>query len=326
MGFADKLRQAACDAAYTVGRGVGKAEQAVRSASEKVAAQGALDVARDAVGRAADATGSLADRVAPTLRDLADRAAPAVQDAADKTAAAARDVARKAVPVVKDAARQAVPVAQEAARRVAPAVKDAAAAAGGAAVAAACRAGGSASGAARAAAAAGKAAATKVAANAAGAATKVAVENAAGMRDADARPREVVDPRTGQKVVVEAYVRRSDGSRDYASVYPAGAKGDFGPVGNKLVGMLLIMAGVPMLVLPGPGVAAIAAGLYFLRKGDAADGKTPSSGSCGDAHAETVVPATGVVVTDSSDVSSAPDAEGVGRPAGSDTSAARPHA
>ena len=91
------------------------------------------------------------------------------------------------------------------------------------------------------------------------------------MRDADAHPHTVVDSKTGQKVTVEAYVRRPDGSHDYDSVYPHGTKSDFGPIGNKLVGTLLILAGVPMLVLPGPGLPAIMAGFHFWRKGDDED-------------------------------------------------------
>ena len=92
------------------------------------------------------------------------------------------------------------------------------------------------------------------------------MKNAADMREADAHAHTVHNTRTGQNVVVEAYVKGPGGKRDDARVYPKGAKDDFGPVGNKAVGALLIMAGLPMLVLPGPGAAAIAAGMYYLRK------------------------------------------------------------
>ena len=119
---------------------------------------------------------------------------------------------------------------------------------------------------ANAAASAAKTAASRAGKTAAKAVAEVAVKNAADMREADARAHTVHNARTGQDVVVEAYVKGPGGKRDYARVYPKGAKDDFGPVGNKAVGALLIMAGLPMLVLPGPGAAAIAAGMYYLRK------------------------------------------------------------
>ena len=119
---------------------------------------------------------------------------------------------------------------------------------------------------ANAAASAAKTAASRAGKTAAKAVAEVAVKNAADMREADAHAHTVHNTRTGQDVVVEAYVKGPGGKRDYARVYPKGAKDDFGPVGNKAVGALLIMAGLPMLVLPGPGAAAIAAGMYYLRK------------------------------------------------------------
>ena len=128
----------------------------------------------------------------------------------------------------------------------------------------------------------------------------------------------MTDPQTGQRVVVEAYVKTPGGGRDYDAVYPKGAMRDFGPLGNKAVGMLLVMAGVPMLVLPGPGAAAIAAGLYFLRKGGdagAADGAgDPAGGAAsGRRPSDDVVPATGVVVSDAPDGGT--PSEGSGDPA-----------
>lgn len=268
MGLSDKIKKAASEAAYAVGYGVGKAERAVRDAAQNPKAQNALAGARNAVNRAADAAEAFADRMSPALREFADKAAPVLQDAADRAVAAAKDAACKAEPAVRRAAEDAGSAASSVAQKAGAAAK-------------------------RAGAAAGEAVRSTV--------TKAAVKNAEGMRGADARPHTVVDPKTGQKVVVEAYVKTPSGGRDYDAVYPRGAMGDFGPLGNKAVGMLLVLAGVPMLVLPGPGVAAIAAGLYYLRKGD--DGKggadaVAGAGQSGGDAGEGPVPASGVVVSD----------------------------
>ena len=273
MGIADKLKKAASSAAYTVGYGVGKAGKALQDAAEDPRTKSALANARSAVNRAADATEAFADRMSPKLREFADKAAPVLQDAADRAAAAVKDAAQRAEPAVRQAAEGAGSKASGVARRAGEAARKAGTAAAG---------------------------------SVRTAAAKAAVKNAAGMHEADARPHTVTDPRTGQKVVVEAYVRTPGGGRDYDAVYPQGAMRDFGPLGNKAVGMLLIMAGVPLLVLPGPGVAAIAAGLYFLRKGGEGDGPDgsdrPASGAAaGRRPADDVVPATGVVVSDAPD-------------------------
>ncbi len=239
--------------------------------------------ARAAVPAVKDA----AERIAPAMKDAAERVTPAVKDAAGKAAEKAREVAAQAPVAARHAAetvahgvqagaqaaydgvQAAVPAVQRAASRTAPAVVDAVEKAAPAVAEAAVEAAQSAAFAAlkgkRPASAVANAAAS-AAKTAAKAVAEVAVKNAAGMREADAHAHTVHNTRTGQDVVVEAYVKGPGGKRDYARVYPKGAKDDFGPVGNKAVGALLIMAGLPMLVLPGPGAAAIAAGMYYLRK------------------------------------------------------------
>ncbi len=269
MGISDKLKQAVSNAAYAVGYGVGKANKAIQDVAQDPRTHTALANAKVAVDKAADATEAFADRMSPKLREFADKASPVLQGAADRAVAAVKDAAQKAEPAMRQAARGAGDAAQAAAQKVGEAARKATAATTG---------------------------------TVRSAATKVATENAAGMRSADARPHTVVNPKTGQKVVVEAYVKKPNGERDYGAVYPQGAMRDFGPLGNKAVGMLLILAGVPMLVLPGPGVAAIAAGLYFLRKGgDGSEGPGGAAGGSGAQKARTAddaVPATGVAVAD----------------------------
>lgn len=242
-GLRSKMQKLAGDAAYAAGYGYGKLRDAAREVSQNPDVQKAAGAARRAASNAAVKAADLTDHLAPKMRDAIDQAVPAIGRAAE----AAGDAARHTVaPAVRDAATRAVPAAKKAvssaARAAAPTVHQAEQAAASAV--------------------------RKAGSTAAAIAGKVAVKNAEGMRDANARPHTVVDPVTGQKVTVQAYVRRPDGSRDYDAVYPRGTKSDFGPVGNKLVGTLLILAGVPMLVLPGPGTAAIAAGIYFWRKGD----------------------------------------------------------
>lgn len=285
MGISDKLKQAASSAAYAVGYGVGKASKAIQDAAQDPRTQNALANAKVAVNKAADATEAFADRMSPALREFADKASPVLQNVADKAAAAVKDAAQKAEPAMRQAAESAGAAASSAAKRAGATAKKAGASAAG---------------------------------SVKSAVAKAATENAAGMRAADARPHTVVDPKTGQKVVVEAYVKKPDGERDYNAVYPQGAMGDFGPLGNKAVGMLLILAGVPMLVLPGPGVAAIAAGLYFLGKDGKEKGDGAPAGRSGSASAAEssgpgdILDATGVVVTDAPD---GPDAGADASPA-----------
>ncbi len=274
MGISDRLKQAA----YAVGYGVGKAGKAIQDAAQDPRTQTALANAKVAVNKAADTAEAFADRMSPALREFADKASPVLQNVADKAAAAMKDAAQKAEPAVRQAAANAGAAASSAAKKAGATAKKAGASAAG---------------------------------SVKSAVTKAATENAAGMRAADARPHTVVDPKTGQKVVVEAYVKMPNGERDYNAVYPRGAMGDFGPLGNKAVGMLLVLAGVPMLVLPGPGVAAIAAGLYFLGKdgkekgdgkgADASAGRSGTAPAAGSAASDDVLDATGVVVTDASD-------------------------
>ncbi len=245
MGLAEKFRKAANDAAYAAGYGYGKVRSVAQDVAQKPEVQKAVDSAKRAMNDAADKAASLTDHLPADVRSAVDRAVPAIE----KAASSAGSAVAKAAPVVQGAVAKAAPAVKQAASTVAakaaPVVKQAAGSAA--------------------------AAARKAGSAAAAAVVDVATKNAASMRDADAHPHTVVDPKTGQKVTVEAYVRRPDGSHDYDSVYPHGTKSDFGPIGNKLVGTLLILAGVPMLVLPGPGLPAIMAGLHFWRKGDDED-------------------------------------------------------
>lgn len=78
--------------------------------------------------------------------------------------------------------------------------------------------------------------------------------------------RETVDPKTGETIVTEAYVVNEDGTRDYTSPLVEDAPRLRG-MKRKIAGMVLIIIGVPMLILPGPGLASIVAGLAML-KGD----------------------------------------------------------
>ena len=172
---------------------------------------------------------------------------------------------------MRQTVERAAPAVKEAVEKAAPTVVDAAVEAAQSAAFAALKGKRPASVVVSAAKSAAKSAAGRVGKTAAKTVAEVAVKNAADMREADARAHTVHNARTGQDVVVEAYVKGPNGTRDYARVYPKGAKDDFGPVGNKAVGALLVMAGLPMLVLPGPGAAAIAAGMYYLRKSSADD-------------------------------------------------------
>ncbi|MEE8716470.1 MAG: PGPGW domain-containing protein [Coriobacteriales bacterium] len=83
-------------------------------------------------------------------------------------------------------------------------------------------------------------------------------------------PREEVDPRTGVHVVTEAYVIDESGRRDHHVTPDSPAL--LSPVGRRIAGFLLVLVGIPMLVLPGPGMMAIVAGMAMMR------GETPSEG------------------------------------------------
>lgn len=272
--LSNRFKKLANDAAYAAGYGYGKVRNAIQDVAEHPDVQKALGSARRAAGDVADKAAEVTDHLSPSVREAVDKAVPAIGRAAaaagdavqHKVVPAVQAATQKAAPAVRNAMDRAAPMVQDAAAKAAPVVRRATVSAATAAATAVQHAGTSAAQAAR-----------KAGSAAAAAACGVATRNAAGMRDATARPHEVTDPTTGQKVRVEAYVRRPDGSRDYDAVYPRGAKSDFGPVGNKLVGTLLIMAGIPMLVLPGPGTAAIAAGLYFWCKGDAEERARPQT-------------------------------------------------
>lgn len=228
----------------------------------KDAAERVTPAVKDAAGKAAEKARETAAQVPVAAR----RAAEAVAHGVQTGTQAARDGVQAAVPAVQQAAARTAPAVVDAVEKAAPAVAEAAVEAAQSAAFAALKGKRPASAVANAAASAAKTAASRAGKTAAKAVAEVAVKNAADMREADARAHTVHNARTGQDVVVEAYVKGPGGKRDYARVYPKGAKDDFGPVGNKAVGALLIMAGLPMLVLPGPGAAAIAAGMYYLRK------------------------------------------------------------
>lgn len=93
-----------------------------------------------------------------------------------------------------------------------------------------------------------------------------------GYRKAKARGfnplhREVVDPKSGQTVVTEAYVVNEDGTRDYESPLVNDSPFKLKGIKRKIAGFMLVLVGIPMLILPGPGLASIFAGLALL-KGD----------------------------------------------------------
>ncbi len=243
--------------------------KAAREAAHAV--QVATPAVREAAAQAAQA-GSQAVRGAKAAAlEAGNAAGQAAHEAADRAVAGAKAAVREVPAAVGQAYERTAPVVAQAAKEAAPEVADAVAQAAKSAAKAALKGGRPASVVASAAKSAAKSAAGKAGKAAARAVTEVAVKNAADIREADAHAHTVHNARTGQDVVVEAYVKGPGGKRDYARVYPAGAKDDFGPVGNKAVGALLIMAGIPMLVLPGPGAAAIAAGMYYLRKAETSD-------------------------------------------------------
>lgn len=185
---------------------------------------------RDAVTSAAYGVG----RVARAARDAVaspegQRVIGEAKRACRRATEALGSAARKAMPVVRDAARVAVDKGVPAARRAAGRVADAA----GSAV------------------------------RGARPAARRAIEEVERARRRDGRPQTQVDQATGQPVETQVYVINEDGSRDY-DVFPRRTAFDLGPAGRKVAGLLLILAGIPMLVLPGPGLAAILAGLALL--------------------------------------------------------------
>ncbi|MBS5451481.1 MAG: hypothetical protein KHY83_10945 [Coriobacteriia bacterium] len=219
---------------------------------------GAADAAARGVGKAARVVHGVAT-------------SPEAKRAGAATVHAVGTVVRKAVPVVQDAARKAAPVIKQAAEKAAPVVERAAAQAGHAAHEAATRVRDGYRQAARERALGG-------AAQRRGAGAEAQTEDSAPSR-ADGRPRVSVNEATGQSVETEVYVINDDGSRDY-DVFPHdNPTSSMGPLARRIAGLMLVLAGIPMLVLPGPGLAAIAAGLALMAgKTLASPKKPPTSG------------------------------------------------
>jgi hypothetical protein len=117
-----------------------------------------------------------------------------------------------------------------------------------------------------------------------GAATQVAAQVSEGTTAADARPRTVRNAQTGLPVTVEAYVRGAGGGKNHAAVFPRGTKSDFGPLGNRAVGALLVVVGAPLVAVPAvphvrvpAGLPVVRAGMYFWRKASAFDSGAPGA-------------------------------------------------
>lgn len=229
-------------------------------------AKGAADAAAYGVGRAARAVHDAA--TSPEGQRVAAEAKKAGLAAANAVGTAAK----KAAPVVRDAARKAVPVIKQAAEKAAPVVEDVAGRAGRAARSAAdrIREGYRSSAAER-----ELRGATNQVRSAGANATVRDVSTAEPVRPghplrADGRPQVSVDDATGQPVQTEVYVINEDGSRDY-DVFPHdNPTRRMGPLARRVAGLVLVLAGIPMLILPGPGLIAITAGLALMA------GKDPS--------------------------------------------------
>jgi hypothetical protein len=117
-----------------------------------------------------------------------------------------------------------------------------------------------------------------------GAAAQVAAQVSEGTTEADARPRTVRNAQTGLPVTVEAYVRGAGGGKNHAAVFPRGTKSDFGPLGNRAVGALLVVVGAPLVAVPAvphvrvpAGLPVVRAGMYFWRKASAFDSGAPGA-------------------------------------------------
>ncbi len=304
MDIAGKLKMFGHKAALEAAHAAEAATPLVREAAQRAAQAGgqAAHGAKAAAANVGEAAGRAARAAADRVAEGARSAAQVVPAAATQAAASAGHAARAAAQAVPEAVGKAydraAPAVTQAVRAAAPEVADAAVEAAKSAAKTAIKGGRPASVVASAAKSAAKSAAGKAGKAAARAVTEVAVKNAADIREADAHAHTVRNESTGQDVVVEAYVRGPGGARDYAHVYPAGAKDDFGPVGNKAVGALLVMAGIPMLVLPGPGAAAIAAGMYYLRKASTSDTVLHADAEVSDAGPDsTPVPDAGTTQT-----------------------------
>lgn len=234
----DRLKDAAQTAAY----GVGRAARAVRDAAASPEGQRLAADAKYVGRKAADASVAAMKRAVPVVRDIA-----------NKTADAARDVAAHARTGYGEAMRGS-------GRRLDPS-------AGAGSAVDGTRAGGS---------SAGEPAWSS--AEWPSIANPSAGSSARASHRTDGRPRVTVDDATGQEVQTEVYVINEDGTRDY-NVYPDAASDPtrrMSPMARKVAGLILILAGIPMLVLPGPGMAAIAAGLALMGVSTGDDGTADS--------------------------------------------------
>lgn len=245
--------------------------------------------------------------MAADARKVGKAAAGAVAGAAKKAVPVVREAAHKAAPLIKQAAEKAAPVVEGVAGRAAHAARSAvdrvregyrASAAerelrGGATpgvgrgvtganatvrdVGAGAASGSTASSPASAAPGESGAATGHVAPGssaAAGRSSTGAAEASAARpghpQRADGRPQVSVDDATGQPVQTEVYVINEDGTRDY-DVFPRdNPTRTMGPIARRIAGLVLVLAGIPMLVLPGPGLIAIAAGLALMGGADPA--------------------------------------------------------
>ncbi|MDO5044320.1 MAG: hypothetical protein Q4E22_03355 [Coriobacteriia bacterium] len=77
--------------------------------------------------------------------------------------------------------------------------------------------------------------------------------------------RRTKDEKTGAEVYTEAYTINPDGTKNYESPLVED-KPQLKGTQAKIAGLLLILLGVPMLILPGPGLLTILAGLQLIRQ------------------------------------------------------------
>lgn len=229
MALQDSLK----DIAGAAARGVGRAARVAHDAVTSPEGQRVVAEAKKAGKAAADAVGSAVEKAAPVVRDAAKKAAPVVEDAARKVGPALRRATEKAAPVVEDVAGKVGRAAHDAADW-ARGTKGRLSGEGGAS-----RTGDAAS-------------------------DRGDDPDAASTRRSSGRPQASVDDATGQAVQSEVYVINEDGTRDYDVFPKEDPTRSMGPLARRVAGLILVLAGIPMLVLPGPGLAAIAAGLALM--------------------------------------------------------------
>ena len=306
--MAERWQDWAKKAAKATAQGVGRAARAVHDAAASPEGQRVAAEAKKVGKAAVSAVGTAAKKAAPVVRDAARKAAPVVKQAAEKAAPVVEDFAGKAAHAARSAAdrvregyrsvaaerelhegasRGSDATAPGIGRGIAGAnatVRDVRPDSGASRVAAdpgAGSAGRSASDGSDASAATGRASsgapdATGFADHAPANTPEASASSARPGHPfrSDGRPQVSVDDATGQPVQTEVYVINEDGSRDY-NVFPReNPAREMGPIARRIAGLVLILAGIPMLVLPGPGLIAIAAGLALM------GGKSLAQDSC----------------------------------------------